>query len=705
MKKIYTLILFVALGQYTLTAQTGNVGVGNSTPATKLDINGDLALREGSAIAVSGANPTVTVSLSATASENSFYRFTGTPTGIMTMNRIVNGVDGQIITLVNNTTIKLRVTNNNVAGGILTPEALSQVIAANGSVTLQYSATVGSPVGRWFIINSAGSSMTDWIKATTTDEPAISTDNQYVTGNIGLGGHTGAGDNTYDFSKNNPVAPLVVVSPGNATAASTPTTTGIRLAKPGTSGSKWSVSADLKLGSYGTSGANAQSQLDIELGNGAASTPDVTVMSILGNGKVGIGTTTPARTLEVNDAMKFTNTSSDANDGVIGTAPFTAGLNIVGINTDATNRKIAMWGGITQKQNDLGNYFLNNNYFEGTGNIYIGNPSASSNPYILPRNPIGGSNATYLRLGSSSNKLQDLYSNNAYIDKVRIGSTSATNYPLEVSGTISWTGDSRTYSHPEGGTWSGWGSSTRNISIYSNGSILVTDGNRFVAASDRRIKKDIKISNSATDLTLLKKIEISDYNLKDSLFSNHIPQKKVIAQQIEEIFPQAITKSISTIPNIYTEAKSVKLSNNEAEFKMEKEYGLKVGDKVRVYNDNGELSMVEVVSCADKMNFIAKFENPKTGNYFIYGVEVDDFLSVDYDALGMLNISATQELAKQLEIAKTEIELLKKENGTLKTTKANTNDIEKLKAENIAIKSQIDELKKLILNSGLKAEK
>ncbi len=186
MKKYFTTSLFLFIG-FLGFAQTGSVGVGTNAPLTKLDINGDLALREGTAIGVLGANPAVVVALSATDVENSFYRITGIPTGTMTLNSIANGADGQIITFVNATTIKLQITNTNSADGILTAGALTQVISPNGSVTIQYSATAF----RWFIINSSGSTLVDWLKATTADEPAISTDNQYVTGNVGLGDFSG----------------------------------------------------------------------------------------------------------------------------------------------------------------------------------------------------------------------------------------------------------------------------------------------------------------------------------------------------------------------------------------------------------------------------------------------------------------------------------------------------------------------------------
>ena len=52
---------------------------------------------------------------------------------------------------------------------------------------------------------------------------------------------------------------------------------------------------------------------------------------------------------------------------------------------------------------------------------------------------------------------------------------------------------------------------------------------------------------------------------------------------------------------------------------------------------------------------------------FVYGKQVDDLLNVDYDAVSMLNVSATQELSKQVELLKTENARLQAENNALKT--------------------------------------
>ena len=92
-------------------------------------------------------------------------------------------------------------------------------------------------------------------------------------------------------------------------------------------------------------------------------------------GNVGIGTSTPTTKLEVNNAIKLTNSSSNSDDGVIGTGTFAAGLNITGINTDATARKINTWGTIIQNENGaaegnklVGKTEVNGTYFITTSN-------------------------------------------------------------------------------------------------------------------------------------------------------------------------------------------------------------------------------------------------------------------------------------------------------------------------------------------------
>jgi hypothetical protein len=59
---------------------------------------------------------------------------------------------------------------------------------------------------------------------------------------------------------------------------------------------------------------------------------------------------------------------------------------------------------------------------------------------------------------------------------------------------------------------------------------------------------------------------------------------------------------------------------------------------------------------------------------FVYGKEVNDFHTVDYEALSALNISATQELVKQINDLRAENQSLKSRVDKVET------DIETLKA-------------------------
>ena len=77
---------------------------------------------------------------------------------------------------------------------------------------------------------------------------------------------------------------------------------------------------------------------------------------------------------------------------------------------------------------------------------------------------------------------------------------------------------------------------------------------KIAAESDARIKDIQGISNADSDLTTLMDIEITDYLLIDKARFGDQQFKKVIAQQIEEVFPQAVNTMTNFIPNVYATA-------------------------------------------------------------------------------------------------------------------------------------------------------
>ncbi|MDA7934947.1 hypothetical protein N9B65_07895, partial [Akkermansiaceae bacterium] len=133
------------------------------------------------------------------------------------------------------------------------------------------------------------------------------------------------------------------------------------------------------------------------------------------------------------------------------------------------------------------------------------------------------------------------------------------------------------------------------------------------------------------------------------------PQKKVIAQQVERVFPQAVNKSTSSIPDIF---KNAEIADGWVQLSTD----LKVGERVRLIGEKEE-SMEEVIEVRGDA-FRTAF-NPEEEKVFVYGREVEDFRTVDYDAIAMLNVSATQQVKKELDAVKIENAKLKNQLAAL----------------------------------------
>jgi hypothetical protein len=178
----------------------------------------------------------------------------------------------------------------------------------------------------------------------------------------------------------------------------------------------------------------------------------------------------------------------------------------------------------------------------------------------------------------------------------------------------------------------------------------------FYAFSDERIKRVAGRSDMQRDLAMLQDIEVTDYTYIDTVMNGSGKQKKVIAQQVEKVFPQAVNQSIDVVPDIYQKAELkdgwVQLATN-----------LKKGERVRLIGEKekGLYEVLEVRDGAFRTAFLSEAEK-----VFVYGREVKDFRTVDYQAIAMLNVSATQELARKLEAKVVEVAALQSENVGLK---------------------------------------
>ncbi|TKC06796.1 hypothetical protein FA048_16495 [Pedobacter polaris] len=222
---------------------------------------------------------------------------------------------------------------------------------------------------------------------------------------------------------------------------------------------------------------------------------------------------------------------------------------------------------------------------------------------------------------------------------------------------------------PVGGKYS-------SCSIFALGDIVTKEAiisSGSTAYSDIRLKKDINASSSQQDLEKLKQIEIVNYKMIDTI-ADHKSYKKVIAQQVQKVYPLATNVSFRTLPNVFQTAISTKkIQDSLYVITIEKTPLLNIGDELELKSQSAEEIVVKIMA-VNKNNITVKSavalnEQP---SIFVYGTKAKDVLTVDYDAIGMLNVSATQELAKIIAQQQLLIVELNKQNAALKNEQATT---------------------------------
>ncbi|MBK7471931.1 MAG: tail fiber domain-containing protein [Betaproteobacteria bacterium] len=261
---------------------------------------------------------------------------------------------------------------------------------------------------------------------------------------------------------------------------------------------------------------------------------------------------------------------------------------------------------------------------------------------------LGGS---YIRNTSSAQVASFNIVGNGYVSGgFGVGTTAPTKGRLEIAGTAAdGVGLSVAYAYGSAGPGAlPPNFSLQSISLYASNNVLA---GAYVAFSDERIKRIEGRSDAARDLATLAGIEVTDYTHVDTAAHGSGKHKKVIAQQVERVYPQAVSRTTDVVPDIYQKAPIrdgwVRLAT-----------ALKKGERVRLIGrrQDGVHEVLDVAPGRFRTGFVTD-----DAEVFVYGREVKDFRNVDYEAIAMLNVSATQELHRRLEKQAAEIALLKQQ--------------------------------------------
>jgi len=222
----------------------------------------------------------------------------------------------------------------------------------------------------------------------------------------------------------------------------------------------------------------------------------------------------------------------------------------------------------------------------------------------------------------------------------------------------------------------------------------------FGANSDRRIKKNIEDIDDGDALKILREIPVRYYNYKDDVRKGTQKVAGFIAQEVKEIFPMAVATSPydKAIPNILKKITNEvweEITDSSKNKWLLKKFDLIDSSGVILPADisGGKSYKFEMQDVFDEEGEDKVFLSDSDGNFifekkwkhlFLYGICIDDFLTVDKNKIFAINFSASQEIDRIQQAEKIKVEELEKENSELKT------EIEILKTQMSAILARLN---------------
>ena len=398
---------------------------------------------------------------------------------------------------------------------------------------------------------------------------------------------------------------------------------------------------------------------------------DVAVGSALISGGVGVAPSwgTPA------SATKVSNLVGGNSSTLLGAMPYQSNTDtttLLAPNTTSTKKFLTMTGTGTNGAAPAWGTLALSDVASGTLPVASGGTGSSNGSITgtgeLAFKAVGGDlkleagNNCTLQL--SINGTGTVYSNGP------IGINTLTpQYPLHVEAKISKAIGGFGYITSYGVTGNVPLGGTADFSAYFSGRILVTGD--LDVASDARVKEVQARREGATALEGINRLQITDYRYVDKVDKGNGLRTGVLAQEAEQVFPDAVHRTRDFIPDLFVLADS---AEHQAAAKtlmlaLPKAHNLKVGDRVRYVGEQGRREK-RVLSLQDDRTFTLGEVDQAESKVFVIGKEVDDFRVVNYEDLFTNGLAAIQELSRQNDALKAEVAGMKTQLAEVEALKA-----------------------------------
>lgn len=176
----------------------------------------------------------------------------------------------------------------------------------------------------------------------------------------------------------------------------------------------------------------------------------------------------------------------------------------------------------------------------------------------------------------------------------------------------------------------------------------------FRATSDVRIKKDITEIDDGEALAKLRLLQPKKYRYVDQVTHGSTEVFGFIAQDVREIFPEAVALNQDVVPDVYTLTtpdminRLITVGPNKARSGVLRIFTMKGAREIHV-SKAGESVVYfnEGVITEDDL---------KDNQIFVYGFEVNDFHSMKKDQIWAIGFAATQEIDRKLQALQTKVD-------------------------------------------------
>ena len=188
------------------------------------------------------------------------------------------------------------------------------------------------------------------------------------------------------------------------------------------------------------------------------------------------------------------------------------------------------------------------------------------------------------------------------------------------------------------------GSWASAVGIHAKSSIY---SERYLLASDRRIKEKIEPVPDNLALNTLRKLDAKYYFYKAKLERGFRRTIGFIAQDVLEHIPEAVKNITDYIPDKLEVLKNVRWSEIEEGWQMVVD-GLEPGTyRFFMSNENDQAEDVHELETKDGKTFLVP---KKYTTVFLYGRQIDDFLSLSKDKIWAVAYAALQQVDKNQQV-------------------------------------------------------